>query len=67
MENRKKITTQELVITALFIAMVYVATWLINVRLPLAGSGGLIHLGNVPLFIGAMLFGRRTGALAGAC
>ena len=47
--------------------MVYVATWLINVRLPLAGSGGLIHLGNVPLFIGAMLFGRRTGALAGAC
>ena len=67
MENKKKITTQELVITALFIAMVYVATWLINVRLPLAGSGGLIHLGNVPLFIGAMLFGRRTGALAGAC
>ena len=67
MENKKKITTQELVITALFIALVYVATWLINIRLPLAGSGGLIHLGNVPLFIGAMLFGRRTGAIAGAC
>ena len=58
--------TYELVITALFIALTYVATWLINIRLPLIGSGGLIHLGNVPLFVGAMLYGRRTGALAGA-
>lgn len=30
------------------------------------GSGGLIHLGNVPLFVAAMLFGRKTGAIAGA-
>ena len=58
--------TYELVIYALFIALTYVATWLINIRLPLMGSGGLIHLGNVPLFVGAMLFGRKTGALAGA-
>lgn len=65
-EKNNKITTQELVITAVFIAMVYVATWLINIRLPLVGSGGLIHLGNVPLFIGAMLFGKRTGAISGA-
>ncbi len=66
MNNGRKITTQELVIDALFIAMTFVATWLINIRLPLVGSGGLIHLGNVPLFAGAMLFGRRTGALSGA-
>lgn len=58
--------TYDLVIYALFIALTYVATWLINIRLPLMGSGGLIHLGNVPLFVGAMLFGRKTGALAGA-
>ena len=63
-QNRNK--TYTLVITALFIALTYVATWLINIRLPLVGSGGLIHLGNVPLFIGAMLYGRTTGALAGA-
>ena len=55
-----------LVVDAMFIALVFVATWLINIRLPLVGSGGLIHLGNVPLFIGGMLFGRRTGAIAGA-
>lgn len=66
MKKTNKITTQELVIIAAFIAMVYVATWLINVRLPFAGTGGLIHLGNVPLFVGAMIFGRRTGAIAGA-
>ena len=57
--------TYELVITALFIALTYVATWLINIRLPLIGSGGLIHLGNVPLFIAAILFGKRTGMIAG--
>lgn len=59
-------STQELVVTALFIALTYVATWLINIRLPLAGSGGLVHLGNVPLFTAAMLYGKKTGALTGA-
>lgn len=58
--------TYDLVIYALFIALTYVTTWLVNIRLPLMGSGGLIHLGNVPLFVGAMLFGRKTGALSGA-
>ena len=47
---------QDMVITALMIALTYVATWLINIRLPFMGSGGLIHLGNVPLFIAAILF-----------
>ncbi len=58
--------TYEIVICALFIALTYAATWLINIRLPLVGSGGLIHLGNVPLFVAAMLYGRKTGAIAGA-
>ena len=57
---------REVVITAMFIALTYVFTWLINIRLPLAGSGGLVHLGNVPLFIAAMLFGKKTGAFTGA-
>ena len=63
---KKKSKTYELVIDALFIALTYVATWLINIRLPFVGSGGLIHLGNVPLFVAAMLYGKKTGALAGA-
>lgn len=63
--NNVRNKTYDLVICALFIALTYVATWLINIRLPLMGSGGLIHLGNVPLFMAAMLFGKKTGALAG--
>ena len=62
----EKSRTYYLVINALFIALTLVATWLINIRLPFMGSGGLIHLGNVPLFVAAMLFGRKTGAIAGA-
>lgn len=55
-----------LVINALFIALTLVATMFINIRLPLMGNGGLIHLGNVPLFLAAIIYGRKTGAIAGA-
>ncbi len=57
--------TKDLVIGALFIALTFVATMFINIRLPIMGNGGLIHLGNVPLFLAAFLFGKKTGALAG--
>ena len=55
----------ELAITALFIALTYVATAFINIRLPIAANGGLVHLGNVPLFIAAAFFSNKTAALAG--
>ncbi|WP_203363650.1 ECF transporter S component [Bacillus sp. REN10] len=61
-----KMTTRTLVINALFITLTLVATMFINIRLPIMGNGGLIHLGNVPLFIAAFLYGRKTGAIAGA-
>ena len=54
-----------LTITAIGIALVYVFTAFINVRLPIAAAGGLIHLGNVPLFIFSIIFGKKTGAIAG--
>lgn len=57
--------TKMLVINGLFIALTLVATMFINIRLPIIGNGGLIHLGNVPLFLGAFIFGKRTGAIAG--
>ena len=66
MQTGRNSKTFDLVIYAMFIALTFVATWLINIRLPLVGSGGLILLGNVPLFIGGKLFGRKTGAIAGA-
>jgi len=63
--QKNKVDVKELVITALFIALVYVFTAFINVRLPIGGNGGLIHLGNIPLFIAAIVFGKKTGAIAG--
>ncbi|MBT2759234.1 ECF transporter S component [Mesobacillus foraminis] len=58
--------TRTLVINALFIALTLVATMFINIKLPIMGNGGLIHLGNVPLFIAAIVYGKKTGAIAGA-
>ena len=63
---KKGYSTKELVLDAMFIALTYVFTAFVNVRLPIAANGGLIHLGNVPLFICAILLGKRTGMLAGA-
>src|SRR4051794_10636448 len=58
--------TKTIVINALFIALTLVATMFINIRLPIMGNGGLIHLGNVPLFIAALVYGKKTGAITGA-
>lgn len=52
-------------ITAVFLALTYVFTAFVNIRLPIAAAGGLIHLGNVPLFICAIIFGKKCGAIAG--
>lgn len=65
MMEKRKSNIQFITITAIFIALTYVFTAFINIRLPIAANGGLIHLGNVPLFIGAIIFGRRTGMIAG--
>ena len=54
-----------LAITAISLVLVYVFTAVVNIRLPFAPNGGLIHLGNVPLFVAAILFGKRTGMIAG--
>ena len=54
-----------IVIAAIAIALTYVFTAFVNITLPIAINGGLIHLGNVPLFLFAILFGKKVGALAG--
>ena len=61
--NRKKI--ESIAYTAVFTALVFVFTMLVNIKMPF-GNGGLIHLGNVPLFICAILLGKKTGAITGA-
>lgn len=71
MESSRSISTssektKDLIITSLLISLVFVATFFINIRLPIAANGGLVHLGSAMLFIIAILFGPKKGALAGA-
>lgn len=62
----KKYNTRDIVETGLLISLVFIATRFINIRLPIASSGGLVHLGNTMLFISAIVFGKKKGAIAGA-
>ncbi|MCI8669084.1 MAG: ECF transporter S component [Lachnospiraceae bacterium] len=62
---QKKINTKTLALAAVFTALTYVFTAFINIRLPITANGGLIHLGNIPLFIGAITFGSSVGAISG--
>ncbi len=63
--GKRKYATLDLAVDALSVTLVLAFTMFINVRLPIAANGGLIHLGNVPLLLAAFCFGRRTGALCG--
>lgn len=60
----KKYSTKELTLLALFVALVFVSTYLVQIPMPFA-QGGLVHVGDVALMSIALLFGRRVGALAG--
>jgi len=57
---------KEIAVSGLLIAMVFIATMFINIRLPISINGGLIHLGNVILSTVSIVFGRKHGAIAGA-
>ena len=67
-ENQEaKSPAKQIALDAMFVALTLVFTAFVNIQVPsFGGAGGLIHLGNVPLFIAAMVYGKRTGALAGA-
>lgn len=62
----KNFKVRDLVITSLFIGLVYVFTWIVKIQLPFSPNGGLIHLGNVPFFLAAIFFDKRVGMTAGA-
>ena len=57
--------TKDLVLSALLIALVFITTQ-INFKLPISINGGLVHLGNTMLFMSAIVFGKKKGAIAGA-
>ncbi|CAM3038867.1 ECF transporter S component [Filibacter tadaridae] len=63
--TKARTKTFDLVITSILAALIFISTVFINIKLPI-GQGGLIHLGTAMLFITAILFGPKKGALAGA-
>lgn len=58
--------TFNLILTSMSIALVFVATLLLNIKLPISANGGLVHLGTAMLFIIAFVFGPKKAAIAGA-
>jgi uncharacterized membrane protein len=65
-KGKSRFKTKDMVETALLTALVFVATSFINIRLPIAANGGLVHLGTVMLVIASVVFGKEKGAIAGA-
>lgn len=65
MQPKPTSPVRELTLNGLLIAMVFVATMFINIRLPISINGGLIHLGNIVLFSISLLYGKKKGAIAG--
>ena len=63
---KEKTNTKTLAINGIAIALVFLATGFINIRLPIGANGGLVHLGNVPLFLTAIIYGKKSGAISGA-
>ena len=61
----KKMTTPDLVQTALLVALVFLATKFINIQIFSVTSGGLVHLGNAMFFISVIIFGKKKGSIAG--
>jgi len=70
METREKSTVtstvKTLVLNGMAVALICVTAMLVHIRIPIAGTGGMIQLGDLPLFIFALLYGRKSGAIAGA-
>ena len=55
--------TQNLAITGLLMSLVTVGTMMISIPVP--ATHGYVHGGDMMIFLAAVLFGKRKGALAG--
>jgi uncharacterized membrane protein len=62
MEERKLLSTKELVLTALMIALVYLAGSIIKVPT----VGGFVHIGDCMVFLSVVVLGKKKGAAASA-
>lgn len=54
--------TNRLVMTAMMICLVLVATF--SIRIPSPFTQGYVHLGDTMVFLSVLLLGKKSGALA---
>ncbi|MDR2044235.1 MAG: ECF transporter S component [Clostridium sp.] len=54
-----------LCLCAVLAALTFALTF-VNIRLPIPGNGGLVHLGNLPVVVAAVVLGKKYSAAAGA-
>ena len=62
--GKGKVTETERTLCGVLAALVFLLTRYIQVQIRPA-KGGLVHLGNVPMFFAAAFFGKRVGAVCG--
>jgi len=62
MNEKKILSTKELVFTALMIALVYLAGSIIKVPT----VGGFVHIGDCMVFLSVVVLGKKKGAVASA-
>ncbi|MDR1532889.1 MAG: ECF transporter S component [Clostridiales bacterium] len=66
-ERMKGYNVKDMVLTALFSAIIFISVKFFNFHLPMAiNNGGLIHLGDAVMVAIIIGFGGRSGTLAGA-
>lgn len=61
--HRKSSSLRDLTLTGLFIALVTVATMIIQVPVP--ATGGFINVGDTMIFVAALVGGPKVGLIAG--
>lgn len=62
--GHERSTITELTLCGVFAALVFLLTRYIQVQI-IPAKGGLVHLGNVPMFFAAAFFGKKIGAVCG--
>lgn len=62
--EKKRGHVADITLCGVFAAVICVFTMFIQIQI-IPAEGGMVHIGNVPLFFAAAFFGKKVGAAAG--
>jgi uncharacterized membrane protein len=63
--RQERESLQELTLCGVFTALICIFTMFIQIQIIPGSKGGMVHLGNVPLFFAAAMFGKKVGGVGG--